>query len=138
MKSLPRSRKVFYATRSWIENYEETLGTGGAGAGASGNAALQTQRDAMVAGVDQLTFNGIPVEEMPIDEAIDSDFAGYSPHRCILTVLNNIAPILSTPEGFAEWALWWNKDENENRTRFQCELGGDFIYPEYMVVTFQG
>lgn len=138
MKSLPSSRKVFYATQTWIDNYKDTLGASGAGAGASGNAALQTQRDVMINGIDTIFYNGIPIEEMPIDDAISADFAGYSPHRCILTIRENLAPVLSTPENFAQWKLWFNDDENATRNRLQLEFGADFVYPEYMVACFQG
>jgi len=130
LKAIPRQRKVILATQSMIENYETTLGVAGASLGTS-----ESQRNVLINGVTELKFNGIPIVEMPIDAAIDAYDFGY-PHRAILTVPENIAPILSTAGNFAESALWWNKDENENRARVQLSVGGDYWLPELTVVAY--
>ena len=130
LKAIPRQRKVILATQSMIENYETTLGVAGASMETS-----ESQRNVLINGVTELKFNGIPIVEMPIDAAIDAYDFGY-PHRAILTVPENIAPILSTAGNFAESALWWNKDENENRARVQLSVGGDYWLPELTVVAY--
>ncbi len=132
MKSIPNSKKVIYATTSWVENYRNSLGAAGADKDTS-----ESNRSAMINGTENLRFNGIRIEEMPIDAALSSHFGGYSPHRAILTLPENLAPVFSSAGEFGESALWWNKDENMTRTRTQFEMGGDYWLPEYMVVAFQ-
>lgn len=133
MSAMPSQRKVFWATATWIRNYEETLGIAGANIGTSESAKI-----AMVDGLENLRYNGIPVLEMPIDSALATYFEDYSPHRCILALPENLALILSSAGEFGESALWWNKDENQNRTRTQLEFGSDYWLPELIVAAFQG
>ena len=130
LKAIPNSKKVLMVTQSFIENYGVTLGTAGASLGTS-----DSQRDVMINGIQSMAYNGIPMVEMPIDAAIAAYDFGY-PHRAILTVPENIAPILSTAGNFAESALWWNKDVNENRARIQLSVGGDYWLPELTVVAY--
>jgi len=130
LKQIPNSRKILLATLDLIENYQETLGADGADA-----ATSESARNVMVNGVETLRFNGIEIYPMPIDYAIAAYKFGY-PSRAILTVPENIGMVLSSANGFAESALWWNKDENENRTRTQLEHGGDIFLPELTVVAY--
>ena len=130
MKSMPKSRKVLLATDSFIENYQESLGAAGSNLGTSESA-----RGVMVNGTEDLKFNGITIWPMPIDAALEA-YAHPYPHRAILTVPENIAPVLSSAGKFAESLLWFNKDENENRTRTQLEMGGDYFLPELSVVAY--
>jgi len=130
LKSVPAAKKYILATDSMIENYQETLGAAGANMGTSESA-----RGVMVEGTTQLKFNGIPIYQMPIDAAIDAYGLPY-PHRAILAVPENLAPVLSSAGEFAEAALWWNKDENENRARVQLEMGGNYFLPELIVVAY--
>jgi hypothetical protein len=130
MKSIPNSAKVILATQSFIENYAETLGEGG-----DSKATSESQRNVMINGATGLKINGIPVVEMPIDAAIEAYDFGY-PHRAILTVPSNLAPILSTAGDFAESVLEWDGKANHNWTRTQLEFGADFWLPELMVVAY--
>jgi len=131
LKSMEKSKKVFYATQSVIDNYYDTMGASGVNMSTSESA-----RGVMVNGLEALSFNGIPIELMPIDTAIDSDFGGYAPHRVILTTKDNICLILSSAGKLGESMLWYNKDENQNRTRTQLELGGDYWLPEMLVAAY--
>lgn len=130
LKAIPRNRKIILATQSMMENFEESLGASGTDDGTS-----VAKREVMINGATNLSFNGIPIYEMPIDAAIAAYDFGY-PHRAILTVPENIGPVLSTAGDFAESNLWFNKDQNENRARIQLEMGGDFWLPELMVVAY--
>lgn len=130
LKTVGNAQKVILATDSMIENYQVTLGSAGAGMATSESARL-----AMINGVQELRFNGIPISSMPIDAAIAAYDFGY-PHRAILSTPGNIVPVLSTAGKFAESLLWFNKDENENRTRTQLELGGDYFLPELLVAAY--
>ena len=130
MKAIPKGQKVILATQSMIENYEETLGAAGVNI-----ATSESDRSFMIQGATGLLFNGIPIVEMPIDAAIEAYDYGY-PHRAILTIASNIGPVLSTAGTFADAALWWNKDENENRSRIQLEFGGNYFLPELIVLAY--
>lgn len=134
MQAVDDNQKVYYATRSWIRNYQRSLGMDGA----TGVTSLESQRNAMINGISELRFNGIEVKEMAIDEAISSYFGGYSPHRCILTVKENIKMVTAWNDDFGSSAMWYEKKDNANLTRTEFELGGDFFESLYMVVCFQG
>lgn len=132
MKQIDRGDMVYWATDTWIENYEDTLGVDG-----SDMATSESARKVTTDGIKQLMFNGTPVLKMPIDAAIEAFFGGYSPHRCILTTPANLALIQSSAGKFGEAKLWFNPDENENRTRVQLEMGADYFLPELIVAAFQ-
>lgn len=116
----------YFATDSWIENYQETLEADG---------TEQAHRN-QVDGIDRLFYRGIPLIPMGIDGHLSTDFASPYPHRCILTVPDNITLVISSRTDFGETRFWFNPDENENRQRAQFEFGADYILPEWIVAAF--
>lgn len=133
LKSVRKENQVIYATLSVIENIEETLGVDG-----TGYTTSESQRMVLVNGIaTQLQFNGFPIYEMPIDEAIDTYFGGYSPHRIIWTTKGNLKLIAAWSDTFGESARWFEKKDNAILTRTEFEIGGDFFEPLYTVVAFQ-
>lgn len=125
LKSLPNTMKIILATQSFVENYEDSLG----------GTTLESQRSVMINGILNLAYHGIPIFAMPIDAAIEAYGFGY-PHRAILTVADNLAPILSSANGFAESKLWFENKDNLNMTRTQLEMGADFWLPELMIAAY--
>ena len=133
MAAIDASKKVFWATETWIRNYEKTLGTDG-----TDSSTSESARTVLQDGIKQLKFNGIPVLKMPIGSALAAYYENYSPHRCILSIPENLVLILSSAGKFGESALWWEKKDNANLTRSQLEFGANFFLPELMVAAFQG
>lgn len=125
MKALPKATKFIVATQSMIENYEDSLG----------GTTLESQRTVMIDGIIKLAWDGIPIFEMPIDAAIEAYDLGY-PHRALLYVDGEIAPILSSAGKFAESSLAFDGKANHNWTRTQLEMGADYWLPELLVAAY--
>ena len=126
LRKVPKAQMRYYATRSMIENYEDTLTAD----------TLESARSAIIDGVKRWMYNGVPILEMDIDDEIADDFEGAYPHRAILSTPQNLALVISTGNNFAETKFWFNPDENENRQRAQFEFGADFIIPEAVIVAY--
>lgn len=117
----------FYVTDKVLQNYEDTLKADN----------LESSRKARIEGVDRLTWNGIPILPLDIDEQLASDFNGVlSPNWAILTTPKNLTLVLNTRSNFAETKFWFNPDENENRQRTQFEFGANYILPELVTVSY--
>lgn len=116
----------FYLTDTMIENYTDTLESTG----------VEASHTAMVDGIERLTYRGVPIIPMNIDEHLDADFASPYPHRAILTVPDNLMLVLNGQSDLSEVKMWFNNDENTNRQRGQFEFGCDFVLPELVTVAY--
>lgn len=128
---IDNSQKVIYCTKTYIENYKASLRN------ASSTQYIESQRLDMINGVSKLYYDGIEIIYMNIDSKIASDFGGYSPHRAILCEKRALAADIPI-NNFAQIKRWNNDDENETRMRVQLNFGCGVVFPELMVVAFQG
>ena len=116
----------FYVTDSVRENYLDTLEA----------QVLEGSRNAMIDGVPRLTYRGIPIMPMDIDQHLLADFNEPYPHRLLLTHPDNLCMVVNGTGDFAETKFWFNPDLNVNRQRAQFEFGADFIIPEVITVAY--
>lgn len=132
-KSAPQLRAMkaeeqlaFFVTRDLYENYETSLLTG----------ALDSVRAAKINGIDQLTFRGIPVVDMGVDNYLAS-CADLPKSWVVLTDRRNLALAVNTSDvPGSEVAMWYNPDELENRQRAIFMAGTDYLMPELIVASF--
>lgn len=125
LKSMLKEAR-FYATDTMIENYVNTL------------EALGTEaaHKAVVDGIERLTYRGIPIIPMNVDQHLEADFVNAYPHRAILTIPNNLCLVMNTSTDWAETVTWFEKKDNKNMIRSQFEFGADFILPELVTVAY--
>ncbi len=116
----------YYVTDTIRENYLDTLE----------GQVLESARTAMIDGVPRLTYRGIPLMPMNIDQHLLADFNEPYPHRAILTPADNLVMVVNGTGDFAETKFWFNPDLNVNRQRTQFEFGADFVLPELMTVAY--
>lgn len=127
LKSMYASKQVrFYATDSMIENYMTTLEATG----------TEAAHKALVDGIERLTYRGIPIIPMDIDQHLEADFVNAYPHRAILTLPNNLCLVLNSRTDFAETQVWFEKKDNLNMIRSQFEFGANYILPELVTVAY--
>jgi len=117
-----------YATDTMIENYIATIEalTGG----------IPETYYNMVDGVKRITYRGIPIMPMDVDQYIANDIDTPYPHRAILTFPENLALVLNGSGDMGETKFWFNPDYNENRQRTQFEFGANYILPELITVAY--
>lgn len=116
----------WYCTYTWLENYQESLEADGT------EAAHKKTED----GVETYFFRGIPLIPMGWDEDLDADFIEPFPHRCVLTMPDNLVLNLVSEGDFGELKMWFNPDENENRQRIQLRMGVGTWLPEWIVAAY--
>lgn len=127
MKGLIKEGNVrLFVTDTLEENYLDTIEA----------QTLESSRKAMIDGVERLTYRGVPLMPMNIDEHMSADFNEPYPHRAILTPSDNLVLIVNGMGDDSEVLFWFNKDENKNRQRIQFEFGADFVLPEIMTVAY--
>jgi hypothetical protein len=116
----------YFVTDTIFNNYRATL------------EALGTEKSntLIVDGVEFLSYRGIPLISMGIDNYLANDFISPYPHRVLLTVPNNLGLVLNGNNDDSEVRMWFNPDENVNRQRAQFEFGMDFILPEWCVAAY--
>lgn len=127
LNSLSNRKMVrIYATDTMIENLVSTY------------EALGTEEShrIIVDGIERITYRGIPIFPMGIDHYLSNDFISPYPHRALLTLPDNLALALNGSNDEAEVALWFNRDENENRQRAQFEAGWDYLEPLMTVAAY--
>lgn len=118
----------FYCTDTIIENYISTL-----------EAAFGVVPESyynLIDGVKRLSYRGIPIMPMDIDQHIANDFDTPYPHRAILTMPENLALVLNGRGDIGETKFWFNPDKNVNRQRTQFECGANYILPELITVAY--
>lgn len=117
---------AFFVTRDVYENYEASLLTG----------SLDSVRAAKINGIDSLTFRGIPVVDMGVDNYL-SACDDLAQSWVILTDRRNLALAVNTSDfPGSEVAMWYNPDELENRQRAIFMAGTDYLMPELIVASF--
>ena len=126
MKELKDALRIM-ATSSMIENYRETLE-------ADGTEAAHMK---LINGTPTLTFRGIPlIERGEWDTHLAADFAGYYPHRALLTLPENLVfgTDLASADTLAE--MYYRKHEQENVFRVQYKAGTQYIHSNYIVAAY--
>lgn len=127
LKTLFRTGMLrFYCTFTWLENYQESLEADG-----TERAHIKTED-----GQDTYFFRGIPLIPMGWDEDLDADFIEPFPHRCVLTMPDNLVLNLVSESDFGELKMWFNPDENQNRQRIQFRFGVGTWLPEWIVAAY--
>ncbi len=132
-KAVPAEMKAFKSefkiicTDSMAENYRETLESDG----------TEQAHTKMVNGIPTLVYRGIEIiirEEW--DEHIAEDFAGYYPHRALLTLPRNMiyATDLNGAESLVE--LWYEKKDQENNFRVQYKAGTQYVHENFVVAAY--
>jgi hypothetical protein len=116
-----------FATRTLINNYRDSLMATG---------TTEQAFTAVIEGVKRMMWNNIPIMPMAIDSSITNDLRGKYKHRAILTAEDNLVEVLASANGAAEAAWWFNRDENQNRSRIQLEFGANYDFPELMTVAY--
>lgn len=112
---------AYYVSDSVLYNYLKSLRN-------DGTEAARMQK---INGIERVTYNGIPLIPINVDEHIDADFAAAFPRDwAILTTPENLGLVLNATDSWAETRFWFNPDENENRQRTQFHMGADYILPE--------
>jgi len=133
MKAVPAEMKVFKSdfkfivTDSMAENYRETLEADG----------TEQAHSKMVDGIQTLYYRGVElVVREEWDEHIAEDFAGYYPHRALLTIPKNL--IYGTDMNGAENSveLWYEKKDQENNFRVQYKAGTQYVHTNYIVAIY--
>jgi len=126
MKKFKAETKVI-CTSSFYENYRESLE-------ADGTEAAHIK---LVNGVERLTFRGIElIEREEWDVHIADDFAGYYPHRALMTIPKNL--VFGTDMADADMMAeeFYDKVEQENIFRVQYKGGTQYIHSNYIVAAF--
>lgn len=126
MKSFKKDIKII-CTDSFAQNYLETLEADG----------TEQAHSKMVDGIQTLYFRGYELvirEEW--DQYIDADFAGYYPHRALITMPKNL--IWGTDLAAASEMLesWYNQDNQERNFRTEYKAGTQYIHTNYIVAIF--
>lgn len=117
-----------YATRSFVENYKESLQAVGAG---------EQAYTATVDGVARLTWDGIPIiEKASWDTIIAANFGNAYPHRALMTYPE--ALIIGTDgDGDAlNVELFYDAPTQENYFRAEYKLGTQYRDDKYIVAAY--
>jgi hypothetical protein len=128
LRSMDNSPLKFHLTQDMIDNYEQTL--------SDMTVEIPETYYNTINGIRRLTYKGIPIIPMMLDEEIAADFEGQYQSRGILTIDNQLCLVLSEAGSLGETSFWFNNDENQNRQRTQFEMGADFYLPEYITVLY--
>lgn len=115
---------VLLVTRDVAENYEESLL----------NGAQDSVRAARINGIDRLTYRGIPVVDICVDNYL-SALNDQPLSWAVLTDRRNLAVAVNTADfPGSEVSMWYNPDLMENRQRATFMAGCDYLLPELVVV----
>ena len=121
-----RADLVILASRSVVENYRNTLK----------DLGTELAHMNVVDGVQRLMWDGIPIiEKAEWDTHLTTDSAtigNTDVHRVVMTVKNNIVVATDYDQNVGA-EMWYNRDEKENRFRFQYVIGTQFKNDELTV-----
>jgi len=119
-----KSLLTFYVTADILNNYEDTLSS----------ANLESSRTAMINGVREYFYNGIPIKPINIQTYLP-DCLDMPQSFCLLSVRDNLALAVNTNTfPGMEARMWYNPDEMENRQRAIFMAGCDYLLPELIKV----
>lgn len=118
----------FDVTRSVYENVLKSLQ-----ASNTNTAAFQ----ALVDGIPQLTYNGIPVRKRADwDKRINADFGGVQRHRASLSLPRNFVWGTDGEDDQANLEAWYERKEQLNYFRAQHNAGTQFVHQEYITAAY--
>tara|TARA_R110002012_G_scaffold321666_1_gene550516 strand:+ start:13772 stop:15160 length:1389 start_codon:yes stop_codon:yes gene_type:complete len=113
---ITRGKAVFLVTEDMYKNLQKTFRTIG---------DLESMTKRVIDGVDVTMLEGVVVRIQNIQQYIEDDFGGVNKHRAILTTPDNLVIAANATAGKSR--VWYNEDENTNRTRTQFWMGADFV-----------
>lgn len=118
----------FDVSRSVYENVLKSLQ-----ATNTNTAAFQ----ALVDGIPQLTYNGIPVRKRADwDKRINADFGGVQRHRALLGIPKNLVWGTDGEDDQANLEAWYERKEQLNYFRAQHNAGTQFVHQEYITAAY--
>lgn len=132
LKRAAKAEKVFWVTDSIAENYEDSL---------TRLNTLETNRAALIDGIEVLTFKGIKVIPISLlDEYIEADFSPAanpdSPHRAVYTVMDNHKVAMDEEADTTSIEFWYNRDEDMNKWRARYKLAYEYVFDDLIVVAY--
>jgi len=132
LRQVPDAEKRFYVTYSVYEAWKTWLQT---------NAALESAKTQLVNGLNDITFQGVPLVRLDIvDEYLSADFSTGSPatitnpHRVVLTKPDNHVLALDTVSRYNEVRFWYSLDDDVNKFKARYMMDYQYKYPELIVV----
>jgi len=122
-----KSDLVYFVTDDVLYNYQDTLTS----------ANLESARTAMINGIKQYYYDGIPVIPVGINDYLPQ-FTSAPQSFSILTPRQNLALAVNT-KNFPgnEIRFWYNLDEMENRQRAIFMMGTEYLLPEVINIAYQ-
>lgn len=133
IKAMPAEMKEFknevkiLCTDSMAENYRETLEADG----------TEQAHIKLVDGIEKLYIRGYEIvvrEEWDTD--IAADFAGYYPHRALLTMPRNLIWGTDLASASEDIESWYNNDEQLRKFRTEYKAGTQYIHTNYIVAAY--
>ncbi|KUG06882.1 hypothetical protein ASU33_06035 [Solirubrum puertoriconensis] len=131
LKNVAKGNKVYFIDEVLYDAVEEARIRFGNN---SNGAALESGKAELFSGIEEIRYRGILVKKLPqYHQYMSQDFAGQSPHICILTVPTTIVVAMDQESDLAEITMWYNIDERKNKTRVLYRLGVGFAYDQLIV-----
>lgn len=133
IKAMPAEMKEFknevkiLCTDSMAENYRETLEADG----------TEQAHIKLVDGIEKLYIRGYEIvvrEEWDTD--IAADFAGYYPHRALLTMPRNLIWATDLASASEDIESWYNNDEQLRKFRTEYKAGTQYIHTNFIVAAY--
>lgn len=116
----------FDVSRSVYENVMKSL---------QNTSSSTAAYSALIDGIPQLTFNGIPVRKRADwDKRINADFGGVQRHRALLGIPQNLVWGTDGEDDQANLEAWYERKEQLNYFRAQHNAGTQFVHQEYVTV----
>jgi hypothetical protein len=132
LRQVADGEKRFYVTYSVYEAWKAWLQT---------NAALESAKTQLVNGLDDITFQGVPLVRLDIvDQYLSADFSTGSPavitnpHRIVLTKPDNHVLALDTVSKYNQVKFWYSHDDDVNKFKARYMLDYQYKYPELNVI----
>ncbi|MFI3294871.1 MAG: hypothetical protein R3Y19_02520 [Rikenellaceae bacterium] len=117
---------AFFVTSDVAQNYEESLYAGDE----------DSAREARINGIAELTYRGIPVIDMQVDDYL-ATISDLPSTYALLTDRRNLMLAVNTRDlPGSQVAMWYNPDELENRQRATFLAAADYMLPELCVISF--
>jgi len=140
LKALKKTEKVFLVDGYTYENLMSTY------EGWKTSTPLyssESGRIDMIDGVEFLRYRGVPVINLDWENDLDADFthaSGELPprvNRIIYTAINNLVLGIDAMSDFSKFEFWYNKDEQENRYRFQTKMGAAYVFNNIVSLSYE-